>query len=38
MFEDKKETERVTLNGDTLSKYFPCKRIEETIIKLLKQW
>ena len=42
MSEEKKEAERVTLNGDTLRKYFPAsytpKRMEETIIKLLEQW
>ena len=42
MSEEKKETERVTLNGDSLRKYFPAsytpKRMEETIIKLLEQW
>ena len=42
MSEEKKETERVTLKGDTLRKYFPAsytpKRMEETIIKLLEQW
>lgn len=42
MSEEKKEAERVTLTGDTLRKYFPAsytpKRMEETIIKLLKQW
>ena len=42
MSEEKKEVERVTLNGDTLRKYFPAsytpKRMEETIIKLLEQW
>ena len=42
MSEEKKEIERVTLNGDTLRKYFPAsytpKRMEETIIKLLEQW
>ena len=42
MSEEKKETERVTLKGDTLRKYFPAsytpKRMEETIIRLLEQW
>ncbi len=42
MSEEKKEAERVTLEGDTLRKYFPAsytpKRMEETIIKLLEQW
>ena len=42
MSEEKKETECVTLKGDTLRKYFPAsytpKRMEETIIKLLEQW
>lgn len=42
MSEEEKETERVTLKGDTLRKYFPAsytpKRMEETIIKLLEQW
>ena len=42
MSEEKEETERVTLKGDTLRKYFPAsytpKRMEETIIRLLEQW
>ena len=42
MSEEKKEAERVTLEGDTLRKYFPAsytpKRMEETIIRLLEQW
>ena len=42
MSEEKRETERVTLKGDTLRKYFPAsytpKRMEETIIRLLEQW
>ena len=42
MSEEKKETERDTLKGDTLRKYFPAsytpKRMEETIIRLLEQW
>ena len=42
MSEEKKEAERVTLEGDTLRKYFPASytptRMEETIMKLLEQW
>ena len=43
MSEEKKgELQKVTINGDTLRKYFPKsytpQKMEETIIKLLEQW
>ena len=40
--EKKSEVEKVTINSDTLRKYFPKsytpQKMEETIIKLLEQW
>lgn len=42
MTEEKKEVEKVTLQGDRLKKYFPKsytpKQMEDTIFKLLEQW
>ena len=42
MSETKKDTERITLSGEVLRKYFPRsyspKRIEETILKLIETW
>ena len=42
MSEEKKEADRITLTGNTLSKYFPNtytpKQMEDTIMKLLEQW
>jgi len=42
MSETKKDTERITLSGEVLRKYFPRsyspKRIEETILRLIETW
>jgi ParB family chromosome partitioning protein len=42
MTEEKKEVEKVTLQGDRLKKYFPKsytpKQMEDTIFKLLESW
>ena len=42
MSETKKDTERITLSGEVLRKYFPRsyspKQIENTILKLIESW
>ena len=42
MSEEKKEVSKITLSGETLTKYFPKsytpQQMEQTIIKLLEQW
>ena len=42
MTEEKKDVDKVTLQGTQIKKYFPKsytpKQMEDTIIKLLEQW